>query len=154
MSCLRVKILMALLLGMVFSIGCTAPNGSDGASEGPSDSVQLENTHWRLTHLSGHPVAQVEGRPGAHLILRSEQGQAGGSDGCNSFFGGYRVEGESIGFDPLAATKMYCAEGMDTADAFHAALAEARRWRVQGERLELYDASGGVVAGFQATQPE
>jgi len=150
----QTKGLLAALLATLFSLGCTAPSGADGASGEASDSVELENTHWRLTHLSGQPVAQGEGRREAHLILRSDQGQAGGSDGCNSFFGGYRVEGESIRFDPLAATKMHCAEGMDTARAFHAALAEARRWRVQGEQLELYDASGGVVAGFQATHPE
>jgi len=50
----------------------------------------------------------------------------------------------------MVTTKMACLEGMDTEQAFLAALAQVRSWRLQGQHLEVFDASGNLLARFEA----
>lgn len=148
------KWLSTMVLVLAGTLCYASPGESDGGSRELPGRVELENIYWRLTRLGDEPVTPLQGRRETHLILRPDKGRAGGSDGCNRFFGGYRLEGDGIRFDALASTKMFCAEGMDTADAFHAALSEARSWKVQGGNLALYDASGRPLAQFEATHLE
>jgi len=44
---------------------------------------------------------------------------------------------------------MACLQGMETEKAFLDALRRAKHWKVTGERLELSDDSGRVVASFE-----
>ncbi len=88
------------------------PGESCGARMATAD---LENTYWRLTRLEEDSVIPVDGQREPHLILRSQEHRASGSDGCNRFFGGYRLDANRLVFDTLASTKMAYAAGMDTA---------------------------------------
>jgi heat shock protein HslJ len=45
---------------------------------------------------------------------------------------------------------MACMQGMETEAAFLAALDKVRRWKTNGQQLELYDADGKLVARFTA----
>ena len=111
----------------------------------------LVNTYWKLTELRGQPVVPAPNQREAHIVLRvGEQSRVGGSGGCNRLTGGYRIEGDAIAFDHLATTRMACPQGMDTEQAFLEALGEARTWKVGGERLELRDAAGAVIARFES----
>ena len=58
------------------------------------------------------------------------------------------IDGDSIAFGPLAATKMACAPAvMDQEAKFFAALDEARRWQLDQARdkLLLLDADGDAL---------
>jgi copper homeostasis protein (lipoprotein) len=114
------------------------------------ESATLENTYWQLVALGEEPVVPVAGQPEPGLILRSEDKRLSGSDGCNRLLAGYTLEGEAIRFSQVAATMMACPAGMDTAQHYAAALAEASRWRVLGRRLELYDGKDRLLARFEA----
>lgn len=45
---------------------------------------------------------------------------------------------------------MACPAGMDTEKEFLATLQQVSRWRIAGEHLEFYDASGNVLGRFEA----
>ena len=123
------------------------PGETCGAS---MTTAALENTYWKLTRLGDQPVIVGARQREPHLIFRPEAQQVGGSAGCNRVSGAYRVQGSSLAFERMVTTKMACLEGMDTEQAFLAALAQVRSWRLQGQHLEVFDASGNLLARFEA----
>jgi heat shock protein HslJ len=50
----------------------------------------------------------------------------------------------------MAGTRMACQEGSDTEKAFLGALEQVHAWKIMGQHLELFDASGALVARFEA----
>ncbi|MGH8563671.1 MAG: META domain-containing protein [Gammaproteobacteria bacterium] len=116
--------------------------------------VELENTHWKLTRLSGRAIKVGEGQGEPHLILRPERQEVTGSGGCNRLFGGYRLEGERIRFSGIATTRMSCPAGMEIEREFLRALAEAETWKISRPELDLFDTLGEPVARFAARPPE
>lgn len=113
-------------------------------------SASLENTYWRLVRLGERPVTQPERQREAHLILHPADGRVSGSGGCNRLAGGYELDGERLTFGRMAGTLMACGEGMDTERAFLDALARARKARVLGQQLQLFDADDQPLARFEA----
>ena len=112
--------------------------------------ARLEDTYWRLVALGESAVFTGEGRPGPHLVLQAADKRLAGSDGCNRLMAGYTLDSDRIQFTQAASTMMACAEGMETAERFAAAIAAASRWRVLGQQLELYDAGDVLLARFEA----
>jgi heat shock protein HslJ len=131
----------SLLGAMVFLAAACAGQASD---------QPLENTYWKLTFLGGTPVTAVERQREAHFILQPGGKRVSGSGGCNGMGGNYELEGERLKFGHMIRTMMACPHGMDTENLFLAALDRVSRARVSGQRLELLDASGSVVARFEA----
>ena len=72
-------------------------------------------------------------------------GTVEGFAGCNSFSGGYSVDGDTIAIGPLMGTMMSCGE---TADAFDGqyltALQAATTWAIVSGALELRDDEGAL----------
>lgn len=80
-------------------------------------------------------------------------GKVSGSGGCNRFTGSAAIDGDKITFGNLASTMMACTEAaMDQEHKFHAALADARTYRIDAEQRKLFlsDQAGKVVAQFSA----
>jgi len=118
---------------------------------GPMINESLINTYWKLVALNGRAVATPEDRREAHMILKSgdEAPRVQGSTGCNRFFGGFETTGNSISFGRMGATMMACPDGMETEQAFLAALEASDRYVIAGQTLALY--SGETrVADFEA----
>jgi len=119
----------------------------------PFTTARLRNTYWKLTRLADAPVERCEGQREPHLVLRDD-GRFAGSDGCNRLAGGYRAEGDTLTFSPVAGTRLACPHGMEQAQRFIDALGRAARHRIAGVHLELRDAAGGLLARFEATPLE
>ena len=115
-----------------------------------SSTASLEDTYWKLTTLRGKPVAVADPQREPHLILQPAQHRVAGSGGCNRLAGGYTLAGDRLTFGRMAGTMMACRDGMEQERAFLDALAEVARWRIDGQRLELTDPRGEVVARFEA----
>ena len=64
--------------------------------------------------------------------------------------GSYTLGGSKITFSQMAGTMMACPQGMDLERAFYAALARGATWRIDGEKLGLFDAGGASVAEFES----
>jgi putative lipoprotein len=134
----------------------TARHGTEVAlrlrgTGGPNEKADepLENTYWRLTQLArAKVIAGPQREP--HLILHASSGRVSGYAGCNKLSGSYEVEGDRVAFARIAGALSGCAAGMETEKEFLGALRQASVVRVDGQALELLDASGNVVARFEA----
>lgn len=109
----------------------------------------LENTYWKLIEIAGNKIETPAGQKEAHMILRTAESKVGGNAGCNNFFGAYESEAESLSFGQVGATMMACLNGMDTEQAFLAALGRTDRYTVSGLMLTLYQGEE-ELARFEA----
>ncbi len=122
---------------------------SGGRCEPPAALAELENTYWKLVEVGGVAVEVPEEGREAHLILRPAEKRVSGHTGCNQINGGYSLEGERLGFGPLATTLRACPDEPDIESAFLGALESVTRYELYGERLELYSGSE-LVARLEA----
>lgn len=81
-------------------------------------------------------------------FLHFDGGRVGGFAGCNRFGGQYEQTGGGLSFSPLAATRMACMDGMDTEQQFLDMLGKVKGMKLEGDKLELLDAQGKVLASF------
>ena len=75
-----------------------------------------------------------------------------GSGGCNRLSGGYTLAGDRLTFGRTAGTMMACVDSMEMERAFLDTLSVVARWRIDGQRLELIDSRGDVLARFEAAK--
>ena len=112
----------------------------------------LEGTHWRVVELAGKPAPKQDPEREAHLQF--EAGRVSGSDGCNRLTGSFQLKGDRVTFGQMAGTMMACVDSSGTEEPFHAALKNATRLTLTGDRLELFDTAGKRLAAFAAgTRP-
>jgi heat shock protein HslJ/LysM repeat protein len=120
--------------------------------------MPLEGTLWTLVSY-GDPSAPQAVLEGSEITAEfdSAEGTVSGSAGCNSYFGSYEVDGETITFGLLGSTLMACLEPegiMDQEQAYLAALASVATYHIQGDKLEIRDADGALVLQFTAKPTE
>jgi putative lipoprotein len=108
----------------------------------------LQSTYWKAVEIAGKPIPAQPGTRDAHLVFQVE-GRMSGSDGCNRIAGSYEVKEDRIAFGQTRGTQMACPGTGEVEQGFRAALKEANRWRIVGDRLELLDASGVRLAAFE-----
>ncbi len=109
--------------------------------------TSLAGTHWRLVSI-GDREADVSRRE--PFLILDAKGRAMGGTGCNSFAGGYVLDGGYLTFGQVATTRMYCATLWQQEEAILAALPKVAQWQVTGDKLELIGGTGKVLAVFQA----
>lgn len=68
--------------------------------------------------------------------------------------GSYQLSGDRLSLGQMAATRMACAEGMETEQTFLKALGRVSGWRIAGQKLEFLDSSGNLVADLEARHME
>jgi len=111
--------------------------------------TKLNNTSWHLTALAGQPVLA-----GAEVTLNLEDGQLGGSDGCNSYGGSYTSKGSefAVGTD-IVSTMMYCNDGINNQSVtYYTALSQAASFKLKGQTLSLLDTNGSVLMEFSRSE--
>jgi len=80
-----------------------------------------------------------------------ETGQVSGNGGCNTYRGTAEFSITAINFRSLASTKKTCQpSAMEQETKFHAALDEAKAWRIDADthKLTLLDAKGTELVRF------
>lgn len=102
-------------------------------------SAELLNTYWKLIELESNPIVTQEDQREMKLTLNIEENQVNGFGGCNSFFGSFTHDANSITFGPLAATRMFCADSMEQEDQFFKSLSEIVSYQITGQILILKD---------------
>jgi heat shock protein HslJ len=142
----------ALLLCAIAGAGVLTTTGCAGnpVAVQEASSQTLGDTHWRLTRLGNEVVDNPPGEADVHFTLQQNNLLVTGNLGCNRMFGHYAVDGDSIKFDQMGGTKMYCEARMKLEQQFLKTLEQVSRWRISGKTLELLDASGRAVASFEA----
>jgi heat shock protein HslJ len=137
-SFVRTLVRAAALVVLVGTLSAVSASAADAS---------LAGTHWRLISIGGIDADAGRREP---FILLDANGQISGGTGCNRFAGGYVADGDYLTIGQVATTRMYCAAVWEQERAILDALPEVVRWQVSGDRLELYDRAGVVVAVFQA----
>jgi putative lipoprotein len=90
---------------------------------------------WVLEDIGGTGVID---NARATLEFR-DSARVAGRGSCNQFSGSVTVSGSTIGFSPLAATRMACAEAvMNQETRYFKALADAERYAIEGASLLIY----------------
>ncbi|MCB1494255.1 MAG: META domain-containing protein [Bauldia sp.] len=110
--------------------------------------TDILDTHWKLVMVNGQPAEA--GRREAHLIFKPDGGLAG-STGCNNLAAVYTLDGDQIALGPIMTTRMYCRDVARTERDLLKHLPDVARWTIDGDRLELISANGGVVAVLEKT---
>lgn len=126
-------------------------------AEAPTHTA-LVGTHWSLVELGGSAIAKTPTGREPYLMLLEEESRAVATGGCNQMSGSYTLasdeNGTKLSFSQFAATLKACPDGMDRDAALGAALQATAGCRVDGSTMELTDASGAVLARFQAAAIE
>lgn len=145
-------------LGMSLIVGIMS--GSALANEGPGapplidpnpnaspGTPTLEGTEWRLVkaQLSG-AYADIPDEVVATLLM--QDGQAGGSGGCNQWSTTYVLDGASLTFsDQIVTTLMLCEGPRGDIETFYLAdLPGVTTWAIDGTTLTLSNDTGPVLA--------
>ena len=121
-------------------------------SAGRQPKVALEGTDWVLVSYGqqGEQKAALDRTEVTATFDRAE-GRVTGNGSVNRYFGGYTVDGNrlTVGAN-LGSTKMAGpADAMQQETAYFGLLGAAESYRIQGERLEITTADGGLLV-FQA----
>ncbi len=116
-------------------------------SQGPEDKtkqeVSLEDTKWLLQSY-GEPgnVKDILADTEITAEFVSSERAIRGSAGCNSYFGGYEVEGNQISITgPIGATEMYCVEPgglMEREQEYLAVLQNAETYDIKDDQLRIF----------------
>jgi heat shock protein HslJ len=117
----------------------------------PQAQTPLEGTDWTAQAYNNGRDAVVTLIAGTTITARFEGGRVAGSAGCNSYSAAYSLSGSAIEIGPAISTRMACAAPpgiMEQEAAYLAALATARVYRTEGNRLILETADGARVASF------
>jgi heat shock protein HslJ len=83
-------------------------------------------------------------------------GQVSGNSGCNTYSGGYEVNGDQLKVGPLASTMMACdkpAGVMEQEQQYLAALQKAATYEIAGDTLTIRDASGATQVMAKVSTP-
>ncbi len=108
----------------------------------------LRNTYWKLVTLQGKPVSTHEQQREAHIVFAAEGDRLSGSSGCNRMMGGFEQNEDQLKMQQIGGTRMACANGMEQEAEFLQTLLLVEKYRIQGDHLDMLDANGLVVAGF------
>ena len=110
-----------------------------------SAAADLDGTKWALKEF-GEEGGETAVLLNTTITLNFEDGQIGGSSGCNSYFGDVVITGETLSISEIGSTLMACLdEGVSQQEVdFLAALAEVSSYTLAENQLTLqYD--GGVL---------
>ena len=133
---------------MVIIIECNNQQQSTGTTVPFGD---LEKTRWGIESLSGISSDSLSLPKPVYIQLDS--GMLKGFAGCNSLFGSYAQSGDSLHFEPVGSTKMFCNQGMEVENLLVQALHNTRKYSIRNEKLELL-AGDSLLARFGIMQPE
>jgi heat shock protein HslJ len=111
-------------------------------------SAVLVGTQWVLVSLKGDALIE-----GTQITLNFADVSLKGSAGCNTYWGSYTASEDGLRLSGMYWTEIGCPEPegiLDQEKAYLDALNEAARYRVEGDRLEVYDETGTQILTFVA----
>lgn len=112
-------------------------------------SAKLENQFWTLVQLQGKPVVLPETGRAPGLMLHVDNNRLSGSGGCNQLLGTYALDGRLVQLSLVAATRMACLSEGNVDTELIDTLTQVRSWNILGQRMELYDQLGRLLARFE-----
>ncbi|WP_439184428.1 META domain-containing protein [Carboxylicivirga taeanensis] len=116
-----------------------------GASE-----LFIETNQWELTAFQGQtPEEAGFKRKLPLMIINMAEQKVGGNSGCNSFGGEVIIEGDTVTFDKVFSTKMYC-DGVPEHEFFQL-LQQPLKYTLKGDVLQ-FEKEGVTLMVFKLKQ--
>ena len=122
------------------------------SASAPSQMALPVDVTWILDSLDGRPIIE-----NSFVTLKIDEELLVGYDGCNSYGGRFedgRPIADAVGMfsgPPMARTQRDCAEPegvTEQADAYVSVLMHGERYRVVGDRLEIFDSGDAARLVF------
>jgi heat shock protein HslJ len=128
-----------LLLFLLFT-GCI--------SGGNNTETPIIDKVWELRSLEGEPALADK----IVTIEFKEDGNIGGTAGCNHYFSSYEINGNSLSFGVVGSTEMYCMDEdvMDQEYKFLKALGNVTGYKIDGTSLRFIDVNGHSIMQFKS----
>ena len=105
---------------------------------------QLETEHsYKVEWIGERPLIDR-----SHLtITLGDDGRAYGNAGCNHWFAGYQLDGDTLSFSAAGSTRKMCAEALMEQEArFLDSLSKVQRWDFNDiGQLQLWPANGKPI---------
>lgn len=115
--------------------------------------VPLALTYWRLVSIEGETVPRpAQGSTPPHLVLQPDEARATGSGGCNRYLTDYHQSGAQLFFGRVVSNITLCLDRGALETRFFNALEGVASFRQQGTHLQLRDAQGKPLLGFEAAE--
>ncbi len=157
-----------LVLLMVAAAGCgdvehevtvevSVPAVAPLSTSAPAQSVLPGDATWVLDSLDGRPIIE-----NSFVTLKIDEDWLVGYDGCNSYRGRFEDgrpiadAGGMFSGPPVGNTQRDCAEPEGVtgqADAYVSVLNQGARYRVTGDRLEIFDSGDAARLVFVRQAP-
>lgn len=138
----RTVLVGATLVLTTLLVACATAN----TDQPPAGGAVLLDSEWVLTSLTGRALIE-----GTQIMLSFGEGSLEGSAGCNTYGGSYTATEDSLRLSDLYWTEMGCLEPegiLDQEMAYLNALNTVDSYRVDADRLELYDEAGTQILVF------
>lgn len=131
----------AAAIAMMTMTGCGSSNGTaDQAKAGQNSLAQK----WQIADVSGN---STDGARNEAFITFDGKGGVSGCTGANLFNGSYTstADGELTFGGDIVSTRMAAGPYHETEQAVFQALAETKRYSIDGDEAKLIDGSGREV---------
>lgn len=110
---------------------------------------ELVGTQWQLVSLGGKALTSSA----KSLLTFAKEGGVNGNGGCNSFGGGYKLDGTSLKIENVFSTMMACEEAVSQQEhAFLEALRKTATYQITAGELVLKDEAAAELARLQMAQ--
>ena len=119
------------------------------------ESPQLEGTTWSLISYVTPNNETLDILPDSRITAEFLEGQLSGTAGCNSYFGPYEVDGNSLTIGPTGSTMMFCEpeEIMFQETAYLAVLNSIASYEIVDNQLHLINEAGSTILIFAGEEP-
>ena len=118
------------------------------------DTITIEDTTWFLESYGEQGnLKAVLADTEITAKFESAEGQVKGSAGCNSYFGDYQIDNNTLSFSMMAHTEMYCMdpEGvMEQETEYLRLLSKAKSYEISEGKLRI--TAGSEILIFNAKQ--
>lgn len=113
---------------------------------------QLKGRYYRLVSLGSSPLDTTKQQVRqAHLVFSDDDNTLNGSGGCNRLQGEYQMndtDRAALRFGKVVATEMAC-DATEIETELFKALERTASYRLEGDRLQLMDEAGKVIAELE-----
>ena len=113
--------------------------------------TSLEGKTWQMTFYNNGMGGVVSALDGSTVTAQFGDGVLSGSSGCNLYSAAYTQEKLKLSIGPAAGTEMYCegpAGVMEQESQYLNALGSTASYRMEANRLTLFDTDGSIVAEY------
>ncbi|MCP4358634.1 MAG: META domain-containing protein [Chloroflexi bacterium] len=118
-----------------------------------SEPISLTGTLWQAIGYNNGKRGVISLVEGTEITaVFSKDGRLSGSSGCNNYTSSYTVEGENLTIsEQMTVTRRACPPEIgEQENAYLAALLQAATYRIEGDRLQIRDAGGSLLADYIA----